>query len=203
MRGTNIVPSDQRALIHIPIVHTLEDLGSLKESVVRTSLQRSGRTALKRKAQAISEIWKRIEEYVENLHVPWDKVRIYQDALPVSGKEQQIVNDLAAAGSRNHQLVARLIQKGAILMGTESPRLLLAEHAIATKSLQSGIRAGRLARKGGEADSILTKRDRFIADRINHTLQPGETGILFLGMLHSIEPYLEPDIAVTRPSVTA
>jgi len=195
-------PTQERVLYHIPIVHTLDDFGSLKDTVVRVSLQRSGRTALKRKSQAIGEFWRRIEQYVEALPLSWERVRIYQDALPVSGRELQIVTDLAAGGSRNHQLVMRLAERGATVMGTESPELLLAEHEIARKSLESGAQGAQSTRNRGEADSILKKRDQFIADRINRTLAPGETGILFLGMLHAVGPLLDHDIAIIRPSVT-
>ena len=38
-----------------------------------------------------------------------------------------------------------------------------------------------------------------MAQRINETLKSGETGILFLGMLHSLEGYLHPDVKVIYP----
>ena len=38
-----------------------------------------------------------------------------------------------------------------------------------------------------------------MAQRINDTLKDGETGILFLGMLHSVERYLHPDVKVIYP----
>jgi hypothetical protein len=46
------------------------------------------------------------------------------------------------------------------------------------------------------SEELLKKRDRFIARRINSTLRPGETGILFLGMLHSLAALLDEDIRV-------
>jgi hypothetical protein len=45
----------------------------------------------------------------------------------------------------------------------------------------------------------LKRRDKFIAERIDTTLQPGETGILFLGMLHSLSGLLAPDIELMDP----
>ena len=49
--------------------------------------------------------------------------------------------------------------------------------------------------------ALIQKRDRFMAERIDRTLQPGEIGILFIGMLHSVQRYLARDITViaTRP----
>ena len=48
-------------------------------------------------------------------------------------------------------------------------------------------------------NSLLVRRDQYIANRINRSLSAGETGILFLGMLHAVERYLDPDIRVVHP----
>ncbi|MFH1293180.1 MAG: hypothetical protein ABIJ44_03520, partial [Pseudomonadota bacterium] len=55
------------------------------------------------------------------------------------------------------------------------------------------------ARKKGVGDSLLKRRDQYIAARINGTLLVGETGILFLGMLHSLGNWLDKDIRVRYP----
>jgi hypothetical protein len=44
----------------------------------------------------------------------------------------------------------------------------------------------------------LSKRDAYIGRRIDESLRPGRTGILFLGMMHNLEPFLPADIVVTR-----
>jgi hypothetical protein len=48
-------------------------------------------------------------------------------------------------------------------------------------------------------DTLIERRDRYVADRINRTLGAGETGILFMGMLHEVTRSLEPDIQVAYP----
>ena len=48
-------------------------------------------------------------------------------------------------------------------------------------------------------DTLLEKRDHFVADRINRTLGAGECGILFMGMLHEAAKYLDSDIDVVYP----
>jgi hypothetical protein len=197
------VQTAKRSLILVPIVHTLEDLGSQKDLVVRASLRTGGRMALKKKTAAIKELWKRIESYVDGLELQWEQVKVFQDALPVSGREEEIVTELARAGSLNHQLILRLVERGAALVGTESPELLVAEYEMVKKTLESGGHRSKSSRRRGQADPILTERDQFIANRINRTLRPGETGILFLGLLHSVEPFLEADIKVVRPSLAA
>jgi hypothetical protein len=55
------------------------------------------------------------------------------------------------------------------------------------------------ARRKALADALIRKRDQYIADRIEQTLQIGETGILFLGMLHALENQLHKDIRVIYP----
>jgi len=128
-------------------------------------------------------------------------VRLYQDGLPVCGREAEIVADLAQKGSRNHQLLLRLMAQGAILMGTESGELLLQEYQLARQALTSRTpRAAELAaRRRSRGEALLEQRDRFIARRIHETLQKGEAGLLFVGMLHAVERFLPKDIKVVYP----
>ena len=44
--------------------------------------------------------------------------------------------------------------------------------------------------------NYIAERDAFIARRIDETLKEGETGILFLGMLHKVTEILPSDITV-------
>jgi signal transduction histidine kinase len=62
-------------------------------------------------------------------------VRLYQDGLPVCGREEEIVRDLAGSGSQNHQILLELIARGARLTGSESPSLLLEEYELARQLL--------------------------------------------------------------------
>ncbi len=187
-----------RTLFYFPIIHTRADMGELMEPVVRATLEKVGRAGLSRKTVAIDRIWTEIEQAIDALELSFDRLRLYQDGLPVCGREAEIVTELAQAGSRNHQLLLRLMARGATLMGTESSDLLVQEYQLARQSLET--RAPRAARVAAHrrvmTDALLQRRDRFIAQRINDTLQPGETGILFLGMLHSLERYLHCDIKV-------
>ena len=136
----------------------------------------------------------------DSLDLDYPKLRIYQDGLPVCGREAEIVMELAGAGSPNHELLRNLIEKGATVMGTESPDFLVEEYQLIMHSqpgprLQAG--AGKKAVLGR---SLLEKRDKYIADRINRTLGPGEVGVIFIGMLHSVQKYLAPDIEVVHPA---
>ena len=188
-------------MISFPIVHTQADMGALKESVARATLKKAGRAGWARKTAAIDRIWTEIEAAIDALPLSFDRVRLYQDGLPVCGREAEIVTELAQAGSRNHQLLLRLMTQGAVLMGTEEGDLLVQEYQLARQSLTTRPprAAGVAASRRALSQALLQRRDQFIARRIHETLKSGETGILFLGMLHSLEGYLHPDVKVIYP----
>jgi hypothetical protein len=191
-----------RKLIYIPIVHTQADMGKLGKSVRKAYLYKIGRTALKRKTNTIERIWTDIETAIERLSLEYNHVLLYQDGLPVCGKELEIVKDLANSGSRNHQILLHLTARGATLMGTESAELLLSEYELYNRILTSGSlsKAAEMEmHQKTTAESLLKKRDEFIAQRINDTLSTDRTGILFLGMLHWPVPLLDKDIEVIYP----
>lgn len=87
-------------------------------------------------------------------------------------------------------------------MGTESPDLLLEEYRLIQEvlSAKDPEEAARLEKEHEmQSQSVIRRRDQFIARRINESLRPGEIGILFLGVLHSVALLLEKDIRVTYP----
>ncbi len=181
-----------RALIYFPIIHGPEDLGTLDKAVsdLRTDKQTDNYLA------AVEHFWVMIETAIEGFGLDYTRLKLYQDGLPVCGKEQEIVADVAKSGSQNYKLLQALMQKGAVLMGTESPELLVQEHALVTKLLQPG--------KSTEssldaAQVLLNQRDEYIAQRIDKTLQDNEMAILFLGLMHNIETKLPKDIVLIEP----
>ena len=177
-------------------------MGGLGKSVRRATLQKLGLKSWKRKMDLTNRMWVEIEQVIDGLDLPYEKVRLYQDGFPVCGRETEIIADLVKAESRNHRLLFRLMEKGAILMGTESSELLVEEYQLikqimAAKDPQEAAKIE--ARQKALSDSILKRRDQFISNRINTTLNEGETGILFLGMLHSPGEWLNRDIGVIYP----
>jgi hypothetical protein len=185
-------------LEYIPIIHTQADMGDLGVSLQRMKASTFGRQRLIHSAEVIDKLWQEIERTVEHLPVVAGKTRVYQDGLPICAQEARIISETAAAGSRNYKLLLRLQSRGAVLMGTESPELLVEEYQMAVTALNSG-GAGGARRRQLRGAALLEKRDRYIAARINSTLQPGETGILFVGMLHTVQPYLASDIEIAYP----
>ena len=188
-----------RKLVYIPIIHTVADMGTLGASIQGMKLSALGRQGLARNAAVVEKLWEAIERVVVNLPVTPGTVRVYQDGLPVCGHEREIVSELANAGNRNHRLLLKLQTRGATLMGTESPELLVEEYQLANAAFASGASSRMGIRQKRLGDTILEKRDRYIADRINGTLGAGETGILFLGMLHQVTGYLDSDILLAYP----
>jgi len=177
-------------------------MGSLSPTIRALTVQKLGTKGWERNVNVIDAIWTQIEQAIDGLSLPYPRVRLYQDGLPVCGREVEIVSELARAGSRNHQLLLRLKERGATLMGTESAELLVREYNLIKQTLavNDPARAGRRETRHQESSrSLLRRRDQAIAERINHTLGRGETGLLFLGMLHSLERWLAADIRVTHP----
>jgi hypothetical protein len=202
MNRDSLPDPQARTLYYFPIVHTQADMGRFSGELTQATLRRAGQRGLHRKLQAIDQVWADIRNAIEDLDLPFDRVRVYQDGLPVCGREAEIAAELARAGSVNHQLLLLLKSRGAVLMGTEAPELLLREYDLARDSLAAGSprRPGTDTRqRQGLAQRLLQERDRYIAQRINATLEPGEVGMLFLGMLHSPTPFLDPDIKIIFP----
>lgn len=190
-----------RQLIHVPILHCPADMGTLQEGLELVYVEQFGRRGWKEHLALIDRFWQAVRAELEALDLDYRHVDLYQDGLPVCGKELEIVKDTAAKGSENYQLLMDMVARGATLMGTEDPKLLLEEY----QSLKAGL-AGRLnqdrpadsAAGAARAGQILAKRDAYIGRRIAETLLPGRTGILFLGMMHKVDSHLPGDILFVR-----
>jgi hypothetical protein len=197
--GPHAAESHERTLIYIPIIHTQADMGALSPAIQRLKVKELGRKGWERNVKLVNKLWAQIEQSIESLALPYQRVRLYQDGLPVCGREVEIVKELAKAGSRNHGLLGRLSEKGATLMGTESSELLVEEYELFKEDFASGkgeLARGEEPRRKALRDSLLKRRDEYIARRINETLRAGETGLIFLGMLHSLGSWLDKDIRV-------
>jgi hypothetical protein len=145
----------------------------------------------------VEQLWRAIRARIEALDLDYARTRIYQDGLPVCGFERRIVEELAKAGSSNHQLVSDLLEKKAVLEGTEDPQLLVREYQLQQR--QAKKRAAPQSVPGppnAEAQAVLQARDRFIAERIEKTLQEGETALVFLGAAHRLDGLLKSGIPV-------
>jgi hypothetical protein len=173
-------------LIYVPVMHSSVEMGSAAGAYKAAFVARFGERKWQERCDEFDAIWDKIAAGIDALELNPGKLKLYQDSLPVCGKEVPLIRDLAAQGSHNHRLLATLIGKGATLIGTESPALLLEEYRL----LQSAERAPE------QAAALLRERDGFIAKRIDETLSEGETGLLFMGALHQVARLLPPRIQV-------
>jgi hypothetical protein len=192
---TALLTRSMRRLVHVPILHTSADLGSLSESVRGHYAKLLGETAWSRREEMIEALWADIRRQLEALRLDPHKTRIYQDGLPVCGFEERIVRELAQAGSANHQLVVQWLNQGAAVTGTEDPRLLMEEYELQKRLFEERDR-GQTGppHEQDRADRLLRDRDAFIVARIDATLGASEVGLLFLGALHRLEGLESTDI---------
>jgi hypothetical protein len=186
-----------RRLIHIPIIHTAADLGSLSKFAQAHYASVCGKAGWNRREEMVQSLWTDIQESLDALHLDARNARIYQDGLPICGFEEKIVRELAKAGSSNHQLILRCMAQGAVLMGTEDSPLLLKEYELQKQCLaQEAGKNPTSEEQRKEMEQVLEARDSFIAERIAATLQEGEVGLLFLGALHRLDALRSTDIRV-------
>jgi len=189
-----------RQLILVPILHSPADMGTMAADLEAACIERLGRRHWDEYLALLENFWQEVRAEIERLSLDYRRVDLYQDGLPVCGRELEIVEKAAAAGSENHQLLMDLVARGATLMGTEDPKLLLDEY--------HNVKAA-LARGAGKAGSVqpispppqgqaMAGRDAYIGRRIGQSLRPGRTGVLFLGMMHNVESFLPADMVVRR-----
>ena len=182
-----------RTLIYVPIVHAEADMGSMAEELKQRFEAAYGPGKWAARQPSVRAMWQGIRSRVLALPIPWRRARVYQDGLPVCNHEIEIVRDVAAKGSENYALLLELMARGAALMGTEDPALMVREYrriqalALACRREVTGEELLALKREGEE---LLRQRDAFIARRVETTLLEGETGILFLGLLHRVDQAL-------------
>lgn len=168
-------------------------MGSMAEPLKREFIQKFGLTKWRMHVRAIDDFWTGIRRRIDQLKMDPSRLRIYQDGIPICGRELEIVREVSRLGSKNHQIVLELIEKGAHLEGTEDPKLLVEEYRFVKEltgmsdpeKKKQAIEQARPLRA-----RLLIKRDRFISKRIQETLQPGETGLLFTGIEHRVDKYL-------------
>jgi len=189
-----------RKLIVIRIVHAPTDMGSASAGLEKAGISTLGRVRWQENQKKIESFWRELEKEVEGLGLDVEKLRIYQDGLPCAGAlGERIVRDTAAKGSKNYQIVQKLMDRGAKIEATESADLLRQEYGYIKALLEAKTdEERRMAeeRYNQVKDKLLEERDLFIARAIDATLKDGETGLLFIGASHSVLPKVAGDIEV-------
>jgi len=192
-----------RKLIYVPIIHMSADMGSIAKQVDKRGIAGFGEEFWKGHRETISGFWDVISHYFDYIDMDTrnrKKMKIYQDGM-IAEREvvQKIVEEGIKSGSKNYELVLRLLKRGAILVKTEEfkmvkeelDRLLAITKAKSTSKKLFAFIKYRLIK-----NRLLSKRDEFISRRIDETLNQDETGILFLGAYHNIKKRLPKDIQI-------
>ena len=181
-----------KKLVYVPILHAREASENKQGGEFNAG------------QSAVGEMWAGITAKIEELNLPWNKTRIYQDGLPVSGKELEIVTRLTDNGSWNHLLILNLLKKGAKLEGTENMDFLMREYDLLNILLMKQAGAdmsagdpGAKAEYQAKSRGLLAQRDEFIANRIKTTLQEGEVSLVFIGVMHRLDKILEKDFPIS------
>ncbi len=176
-----------RSLLVIPIMHTDTEaeipINQKRESVVRS-------------------YWEEVRSYLLATVTEPSELVVYQDSLPDFPEEdlQHFIDSMTDIDSINYEILHWLQSKGARIVGTEDPQLVVEhshfiQHYLALEAEGQQVREEYL-----KGDKIyVTKRDQYIARRIDQTLPPGKVGLLFIGVAHRPWEYLPGDIEVGMP----
>jgi len=187
-----------RTLIVVPVIHTSADLGSLAKDVTDRGVADLGEYVWEKHQATVETFWDAISVYFDSIDV--SGMKIYQDGMIADGAVgRRIVEEIAKSGSRNYELVARLLRRGAILVKTEDFKLVKEERDRLVALTQARSLVQRITayiKYKLVKDRLLRKRDNFIAKSIDESLGHGETGILFIGAYHNIKKRLEKNICV-------
>ncbi len=191
-----------KRLLYIPIVHNQTDLGSLGHSLSMEGGKAYGSAAWQDHLEQVDKSWYKVKSEIFRRvkKISPDKIKIYQDGLPVIGETGlKIVKDTAQKGSINYIIIDELLNLGAKLELAENKEFLLKEYYLISditkaETPESTSKAFQLYKDMSQ--KLLNDRDCYIANQINTTLNDREIGIAFFGAAHSIINQLNKDIKV-------
>jgi hypothetical protein len=189
-----------RRLYLIPIIHMSADMGSIAPTLDQLASAKLRPEVWQKHKEIVAGFWDSISRFLDSLNVSGFKV--YQDGLVADEMEGlRIVKEGIKRGSKNYEIVGKLLERGAVLVKTEDPSLVKQEYSYIVKMTRSK----SLKERGAAAlryklaqSKLLKQRDDFIAERIAESLDEGETSILFIGASHNVIPSLPPDIKVAQ-----
>jgi pheromone shutdown protein TraB len=187
-----------RTLIYIPVIHTSADLGSIAKEVAKRGIRDLGQELWEKHRKTVEGFWDVVSDYFDSIDVK--DMKIYQDGMVAEDEVgKKIAEDTAKAGSKNYQLILKLLDRGAVLVKTEDFKLVKKEYdrmlAITqAKSITKKIIA--FIKYKLVKVILLNRRDNFIANRIEQTLKAEEKAILFIGAFHNIKKRLPKDIQI-------
>ena len=180
-------------LYHVPIIHSVEDYGSLGSAIKEAFVRQAGEDFFVHLQENIKEYWQTAEERIGKMIPDVAGLIIYHDGFPVGDREKI----LALFGfmcqdhpeSSNFRLIKKLVAKGAVLEGTEDMSLVIAHMQLYQRAAEATTAEEQkkiLTSQAARSLEITRLRDEFIARRINDTLPESGKGILFIGRDHDV-----------------
>jgi len=107
-----------RKLIYMPIIHVSADLGLIGAEVSKKGKDIVGEKAWDQHKDTILGFWGSVARFFESLEAK--EAKIYQDGLVMNGDVGlKVVCDGVKRGSKNYEIVSKLIDRGARLVSTE------------------------------------------------------------------------------------
>jgi len=189
-----------RNLIYIPIIHSSADMGSMAAELTQKSIDEFGEEFWKTHVDTVNKYWEVIRLYCDTIDFGGKTVKIYQDGMVADGDiALKIMEDSVKAGSRNYEIISRLVNRGAIIVQTEDLSMVKKELEMLKSIPSSGtliMKVIRIIRFKISRHKLLGQRDKYITENIAATLVPNETGIIFIGAYHSVLDKLPKDIVV-------
>lgn len=189
-----------RELYLVPILHMSADMGSLASALDETAKAEFGQEVWQKHKEAVSSFWDSIGQFFYAMNVKGFK--IYQDGMVAEGTDGiRIIREGISQGSKNYEIIEKLLERGAVLVKTEDPVLVKQEYAYIAKIAHSKSPKEKevwALRYKVAQGRLLRQRDDFIAKRIEVTLGEGDTGILFIGAYHDVLSRLPEDIPVVQ-----
>jgi len=187
-----------KKLLYVPIIHMEADLGSVAAIIDQRSSQMCGRERWNQHKKVVSSFWDSIANYFDRLSP--SNLKIYQDGLMIDGKlGKKIVEEGVKKGSKNYKIILKLVKRGAEIRKTEDIHLLKKEYDSLIKLSQTKSPIEKTLAYIGyklRKNPLMEKRDKFMAERINETLQDEEVGVFFIGVYHNVLPRISQDIMV-------
>ncbi|MBC8275944.1 MAG: hypothetical protein H8E40_13380 [Chloroflexi bacterium] len=188
-----------RKLYLIPIIHMSADMGSMA-SALEAGASVLGQELWQKHKGIVSGFWDSVAQFFAFMDVKG--FRIYQDGLVANGPDGlRIVREGIDQGSKNYEIIGKLLGQGAVLEKTEDPVLVKQEYSYIAKIAHSKSPKEKQVwalRYKQAQNKLLRQRDDFMAARIAETLEEGETGILFIGAYHDVLSRMPEDIQVSQ-----
>ncbi len=187
-----------RTLLIAPVLHISVEMDTIQRLATKKGNSSLGTKLSEQHRQTISGYWENLSNCLKE--IPIEGLKIYQDGMPTDGDAaKQITEEAVKNGSENYRIVAELLGRGAEIMLTEDFQLVKREKELLlgfSGSSNAIKKLGVYLKYWFRKKSLMKKRDEFIANRINKTLDGDEKGILFIGVTHNLISRLPQDLNV-------